>query len=310
MIDQYVRIFNFINQPLSEYSVDTYSIGDALKELFIPKNVLEGIIERLGRKHNIILQGPPGVGKTFVAQRLAYAFMREIDPDRVAMVQFHASYSYEDFVQGYRPSENGFKLKNGIFYDFCIKAQRDLTRNYVFIIDEINRTNLSKVFGELLMLIEGDKRGMAIPLAYANSLDQKFGVPKNIYIIGLMNTADRSLAMVDYALRRRFAFIDITPGFKTQAFEDFLSNKGAESELIKRIIKDMEDLNDEIRNDRANLGPGFCIGHSYFCSIQANGATSEWYQDVIQWEILPLLREYWFDDSKKLENWEQRLLKA
>jgi len=236
--------------------------------------------------------------------------MNEADPDRVAMVQFHASYSYEDFVQGYRPSNNGFKLKNGVFYEFCVKAQNDPNRKYVFIIDEINRTNLSKVFGELLMLIEGDKRDISIPLIYSDSLAQKFGVPKNVYIIGLMNTADRSLAMVDYALRRRFVFIDVAPGFDTEAFKDFLLAKGAENDLIQRIIKDMADLNDEIENDRANLGRGFCIGHSYFCSLSSDEAADKWYQDVIQWEILPLLREYWFDDSKKLESWEQRLLQA
>ncbi len=156
------------------------------------------------------------MGKTYAAKRLAYSMMGVKDIERVMMVQFHQSYSYEDFIMGFRPSSTGFELRKGVFYNFCKKAEIDSDNEYFFIIDEINRGNLSKIFGELFMLIENDKRGNALQLLYS---DEKFAVPKNVYIIGMMNTADRSLAMLDYALRRRFAFFDIKPGFKTPGFQ-------------------------------------------------------------------------------------------
>jgi 5-methylcytosine-specific restriction protein B len=193
---------------------EPYGLAEALAELFIDEDKLEEILSLLRLKKNLILQGPPGTGKTFVSKRLAYALIGEKAPERVGMVQFHQSYSYEDFIQGYRPSGTGFRLKNGIFYEFCEKAKSDPGDDYVFIIDEINRGNLSKVFGELMLLIEADKRGpeWGIPLTYSDDVNEAFYIPENLYLIGLMNTADRSLAMVDYALRRRFAFADLEPG--------------------------------------------------------------------------------------------------
>jgi 5-methylcytosine-specific restriction protein B len=287
-------------------------LDDAINDgLFIEHEEFGSIVERLRAKKNLILQGPPGVGKTFFARRLAYTLMNCKAVDRVGMIQFHPAYAYEDFVQGYRPSGTGFNLKNGVFYEFCLKAQGSPEKDFVFIIDEINRSNLSKVFGELMMLIESDKRGTdwAIPLAYSKDLNDKFSVPSNLYLLGLMNTADRSIAMVDYALRRRFAFVDIGPGFKSPQFAEFMSNKGASNDLINHIVTAMSELNFEIAKDVANLGAGFCVGHSYFCTgISEVGATPEWYQDVISSEILPLLREYWYDDLGKVSFWEKQLL--
>lgn len=318
MIDRYRTLFNELGEERldRQYSVDCmeYSIQDALAELFIPESAFRNMVGRLRRKKNLILQGPPGVGKTFVAKRLAYALMGIKAPHRIGMVQFHQAYSYEDFIQGYRPSGTGFHRKDGVFHGFCMRAKCDPENDYVFVIDEINRANLSKVLGEVMMLMEGDKRGpeWAVPLTYSESPDETFFVPSNVYLVGLMNTADRSLSMVDYALRRRFAFMDISPGFETVQFKDFLRKRGVMESTINRLALDICTLNEDIRQDKANLGEGFCIGHSYFCpdTSQSGPLETEWYHEVIHSEIIPLLREYWFDDPSKLDDWAQRLLGA
>lgn len=288
-----------------------YSLDDALSDLFIDREAFVSILNTLGRKRNIIVQGPPGVGKTFVAKRIAYSLMRERDDARVEMVQFHQSYAYEDFVQGWRPAKEGFELRDGIFYSFARRAGSDsVDRPYVFIIDEINRANLSKVLGELMMLIEADKRGpdYSIPLTYSPS-GERFYVPSNLYIIGLMNTADRSLAMVDYALRRRFAFIDLEPSFSNSGFTDHLKSRGASQDLIELIVSRMTQLNETITNDSKNLGYGFEIGHSYFCPTDSEVQLDKsWYRHVIEVEVKPLLREYWFDDRAKADQWVADLL--
>ena len=248
-------------------------------------------------KKNIILQGAPGVGKTFVAEKLAYSIMGEVNPSRIGFVQFHQNYSYEDFVMGYKPTENGsFKLQNGVFYKFCIEAANNPEQKYFFIIDEINRGNLSKIFGELLMAIENDYRGKKITLAYS---DKPFSVPKNVYIIGMMNTADRSLALIDYALRRRFNFKELKPAFETKSFSDYC--KKIHNDMFDSVVKHVISLNEEIRKDDS-LGSGFCIGHSYFCN--QNEVTTEWLKDVVYHAILPTLSEYWFDDKVKYDKWE------
>ena len=224
--------------------------------------------------------------------------MGEKAEDRIGMVQFHQTYAYEDFIQGYRPSGTGFSLKDGIFYQFCDKASQDLAHDYVLIIDEINRGNLSKVFGELMMLIEADKRGdeWAIPLAYGDSPEDKFSVPENVYIVGLMNTADRSLAVVDYALRRRFGFVDIRPGFGTEQFYEFMIEHNAEAAFVDELIRRMVSLNQKISNDQANLGPGFCIGHSFFSAfLDGEQLDEKWCNLIVDSELAPLIQEYWFD---------------
>jgi 5-methylcytosine-specific restriction protein B len=300
------------NEPERAVEVTPYPIETALEGLFFKREEFEDILEVLRFKKNIILQGAPGVGKTFIAQRLAFTLMKEKAPQRVQMIQFHQSYSYEDFIQGYRPNDKeNFTLKNGLFHEFCKKAQRDPDNKYVFIIDEINRGNLSKIFGELMMLIEADKRGkeFAVPLTYAQAADEKFYIPENLYLIGTMNTADRSLAMVDYALRRRFSFISLSPKFDTTEFRVFMKSKNIDTDLIEKIIARMTALNAEISKDEKNLGIGYQIGHSFFCPT--DGLTTydhAWYQRVVRHEIRPLLDEYWFDNLEDVDKHVKNLL--
>ena len=281
--------------------IPKYGREDFLRTVFMTKERLEVLEALLWNKKNIILQGAPGVGKTFTAKKLAYVMMGEQDDDRVEMVQFHQNYSYEDFVMGYRPDGAEFKLTEGIFYRFCQKAAAYPDKPYFFLIDEINRGNLSKIFGELLMLMEKDYRGSKMTLAYSG---QPFFVPENLYIIGMMNTADRSLAMIDYALRRRFGFFELEPGFTSDGFLQY--QKGFANETFDALIDQVKALNKEISRDNS-LGRGFCIGHSYFCGRKAGECTEDWMRAVVAFDLLPTLAEYWFDEPEKLKNWEKKL---
>lgn len=287
------------NPVSTDAAIDAYTKSDFLDEVYMTEKRYENLVAVLRNKKNIILQGAPGVGKTFAARRLAWSMMGEQDDSRIEFVQFHQNYSYEDFMMGYKPVEDGFELKYGIFYRFCQKAANQPDKEFFFIIDEINRGNMSKIFGELLMLIEKDYRGTKATLAY-NGLS--FSVPKNLYIIGMMNTADRSLAMIDYALRRRFSFFDVEPGFDSEGFIHY--QNGLNNETLNELISKVKDLNHEIALDKS-LGKGFCIGHSYFCGRDI--CTDEWMHSIVDYDILPMLSEYWFDDPNKLQRWENIL---
>lgn len=307
----YVEKLNALFEDESEEDVEeveksypVYTKNDFLSEAFMPEEEYDKLAGILRIKKNIILQGAPGVGKTFAAKRLAFSMMGVKDVERVMMVQFHQSYSYEDFIMGFRPSTDGFELKRGVFYNFCKKAEIDGDNEYFFIIDEINRGNLSKIFGELFMLIENDKRGVSLQLLYS---DEKFSVPKNIYIIGMMNTADRSLAMLDYALRRRFAFFEIKPGFTTDGFIEY--RMSLENEKFDKLIACVESLNNEISNDES-LGDGFCIGHSYFCNLSPDTIDDQVLSGIVEYELIPLLKEYWFDEPTKVKDWSSNLRSA
>jgi 5-methylcytosine-specific restriction enzyme B len=294
-----------------------YSVEDIVaSSVFLDEEQLCAILERLLTKKALILQGAPGVGKTFIARKLAYALMQEIDDKRLEMVQFHQSYSYDDFVRGYRPlpgQAGAFGLQDGVFYQFCQKAAQDPENEYVFIIDEINRGNLSQIFGELLMLIEADKRDpeFAVHLVYRHPDEPRFHIPTNLYLIGLMNVADRSLAMVDYALRRRFAFVTLPPQYQSSRFRQWLTDRGMAEAIVNRIISRMSELNHEIKDDPL-LGENYQIGHSYFCPKGNAFAdlNEQWYRNIIETEIAPLLKEYWFDNPQKGDETIKKLLKA
>ena len=298
-----INIKDFPELSYKAWQFSKYDKNKFLKEVYITDKEYDKLEKLIKDKKNIILQGSAGVGKSYAAKRLAYSIIGEKDNERVKMIQFHQSYSYEDFIIGYRPAKGkeGFKLKKGVFYKFCKKVEMDENKEnkYFLIIDEINRGNISKIFGELFMLIENDKRKeeYALELIYTN---EQFSVPKNLYIIGLMNTADRSLAMLDYALRRRFAFYDMKPAFKSEQFKEY--QKNLKNSKFDNLIKKVEELNEVIKED---LGEGFCIGHSYFCNLET--VEIDKLSLIIEFELIPLLKEYWFDDKEKVDKWKDEL---
>ncbi len=287
--------------PIVKENFPIYTKENFLNEVFITEEKYNDISNLLARKKNIILQGAPGVGKTFMAKRSAYSLIGEKNPNRLELIQFHQSYSYEDFIEGYKPSGEKFNLEKGIFCTICKKAENDSENKYFLIIDEINRGNLSKIFGELLMLIEEDKRGEQLTLPYSKS---KLLVPSNLYIIGMMNTADRSLALMDYALRRRFSFVEVLPAFNNEKFIEYKNN--INNKYFNKVIDKIIDLNKEISNDMS-LGDGFMIGHSYFCNL--NNDYEENLKSILKYDILPMIKEYWFDNREVTEKWETEINK-
>ena len=287
------------NNDLDEAD-EHYTSADFLAEVFLRPEDLEQMLGLLRRKKNLILQGAPGTGKTFAAKRLAYALMGQTDDSRVEVVQFHQSTAYEDVVVGLRPTaEGGFAAAEGVFARFCRRAAADPGRDYVFIIDEINRANISKAFGELLMLIEAEHRGEALRLPVSGDL---LSVPKRLHIIGMMNTADRGLALIDYALRRRFAFFEMRPALDHPGFLRHVEAVG--SARLEALVDVVRRLNQRIAEDEA-LGPGFQIGHSYLCLPAAGpenpAGTDADVTSVVRYELEPLVREYWFDNPAAMD---------
>ncbi|WAS96409.1 AAA family ATPase [Nannocystis punicea] len=294
-------------------AIPPYGAADLKREgVFLTEEEVHVALRRLRAKKNLVLQGAPGTGKTFVARKLAYMLMAERDPSRVTTVQFHPSTSYEDFVRGYRPTDQAgqFLLRDGPFLELCARARTD-ERPHVLILDEINRGNLAQIFGELLMLLEHDKRGkeQAVTPLYRRSPDERLEVPENVYVIGTMNLADRSLALVDFALRRRFAFVMLEPRFAAPEYAAWLRERGMNPRLIQRIVARMGALNRTIAED-ARLGPSLCIGHSFFCPTGQDFSELDeaWYREIVETEVAPMLEEYWHDDRGKAHHAREALL--
>lgn len=297
--DSFAQKEIFKDEDFNEVKNEEYNYNSDLDKPFISEKEFKKITYQLKTKKNIILEGAPGVGKTFLARKIAYQLMGFVKNENIEMVQFHQSYGYEDFVQGIRPTKNGgFERRNGIFFDFCEKARRSPNQSFIFIIDEINRGNISKILGELMMLIEADKRKeeFAIKLTYSTEDDDRFFVPENVYLIGCMNTADRSLAIVDYALRRRFRFCTIEPEFN-DTFKNFIVSKGISKDHAELIISKIKTANNII----ASIDNGLEIGHSYFCNTEGCEDFAKWWDDICEYELFPYIREICFDDTEKCE---------
>ncbi len=290
-----IDLIRELNPIEKNNGIQLYSKDDFLREVYMDSGRLDLLISLLKHKMNIILQGAAGVGKTFSAKRLAYVMIGKKDDSHIELVQFHQNYSYEDFILNFRVQDDSREMKKGIFYRFCSKALNNPNEPYFFIIDEINRGNMRKIFGEVCMLMEKEYRGTKATLAYSG---MPFTVPKNLYIIGMMNTADRTLSKIDYTLRRRFSFFEMYPGFDSKEFKSYQSK--FKNPKFDELIECIKALNIEIEEDK-NLGLGFCIGHSYFTS--QDRISKEWMNEVIEFDIIPLINEYWFDDSVKLNNW-------
>ena len=297
--------------------IEPYSIDDVLADgCFFERGEIERMLERLRTRKNLILQGPPGTGKTWIARRLAFALMGVKDEGMVRTVQFHPILSYEDFVRGWRPAGDGrLELADGVFMEAIGKASENPQAKLVVVIEEINRGNPAQIFGELLTLLEAGKRtpGEAIELCYPDPDGKRrpVHVPENLHVIGTMNIADRSLALVDLAFRRRFAFVTLEPKLG-EAWRDWVVREGGvDPELVEDVERRINELNERIAGD-PSLGGQFRIGHSYVTPTHRveDGATRGWFRQVAETEIGPLLEEYWFDSPDKAKQAVERLVEG
>ena len=301
--------------------LENYSVNDIIKDgCFLEQEEIECLLRLLRTEKNLILQGPPGTGKSWTAKRLAFALMGEKDNNKLLAVQFHPNMSYEDFVRGWRPSPSDdgkgrFVIEDGAFMKAVHAAYRDSSSRFVAVIEEINRGNPAQIFGELLTLLEPDKRTReeALELSYPDKDGKRWPVhvPENLYVVGTMNTADRSLALIDLAFRRRFAFADLEPKLSDRWREWVVEERGVDAELAHDVAARVTDLNQRIAED-SRLGSQFRIGHSFVTPVRRleDGGTKNWFEQVVKSRIGPQLEEYWFDDPKTARDAINRLLEG
>ena len=290
-----------------------YSVNDIVSDgCFIERTELQSILRRLQEKKNLILQGPPGTGKTWLAKRLAFALIGRRDESKVKTVQFHPNLAYEDFVRGLRPGEDGkFENVDGPFLEMVDRALGDASSDHVIVIEEINRGNPAQILGEMLTLLETDRRtpAEALELTRRKCENERVFIPPNLYVIGTMNIADRSLALVDFALRRRFAFVDLEPRLG-RAWRDWVAeNCGIQAGILIDIERRLSALNAAITADR-NLGKKFCIGHSFVTPPKGVSIADgyAWFKEVVKTEIGPLLEEYWFDLPERARDVREEMM--
>jgi 5-methylcytosine-specific restriction protein B len=291
-----------------------YTVEDILNDgCFLERADIERLLDRVRDKKNLILQGPPGTGKTWLAKRLAFALMGQKDDSKVRAVQFHPNLSYEDFVRGWRPTGEGkLSLVDGVFMEAIKGASKDPASKFVVVIEEINRGNPAQIFGELLTLLEAGKRtpSEALELCHpdADGIRRPVHIPENLYVIGTMNIADRSLALVDLALRRRFAFVGLEPRLGSVWRDWVVTKRSIDPTLVADIERRIAELNIQIAADE-RLGKQFRIGHSYVTPAHRleAGDTKKWFRQVVETEIGPLLDEYWFDAPDEAQKACERL---
>jgi hypothetical protein len=294
-----------------ETSAEPVDVDELADQLFLSTSEFRRLVDLVGRRKNIVLEGPSGVGKTHLAERLAYGVLGERADERLETVQFHPSYGYEQFVQGYRPvADGGTERRNGVFFEFCRRAQTDQLHPYVFVIDSIERGDLSEIFGEVTLLLEPERRGPdhALPLQYAESDGETFCVPENVHVVATMDAAARSQGWAgDGVLRRRFAFVDLEPAFGRERFREYLDDCEVPDDIVERIDERMRALNETIARE---VGREYRIGHGYFCPRPAAPGPygEDWYREVVECDVRPLLREYWFDVPERVDREIARLL--
>jgi 5-methylcytosine-specific restriction protein B len=304
-----------IEEAGEDEAVLSYTAASIVEDgCFLAQEKIESILSRLESRKNLILQGPPGTGKTWLAKRLAYALIGHASTraeERMRVVQFHPSLSYEDFVRGWRPSADGkLTLSDGLFLD-AVNAAKSDPRPFVVVIEEINRGNPASIFGELLTLLEGDKRrsseGITLAYTHPDRRTEKVYLPDNLYIIGTMNIADRSLALVDLALRRRFSFYTLEPEYNGAWMDWCIKQAKLEKEFISNIGDRVQVLNREIVS---GVGEQFRIGHSYFTPVRGQTITDGklWFRSIVETEVEPLLEEYFFEDTARAKKLSQQLL--